>query len=323
MYIFTDESGHFFESTNSHWGIIVIVSITDKMLEQFEFYYQNLLGDSWRESKASKLDYPTREKLLKYIGRHDEIRYSAFVYDYAATTNDAISRHRTGQIKKLEDAIEKTKPVAKHKSLIDSMELFRNRFSKLSLTDYMKVVLITEGYRKWIQTFTCDYCYTHLSRDGWHVKHIFDTQPKPHNFVEIVYELLYLTTNSLAGDFPMYFPEELPRDHPILKNYDNSEGFDLKKFFSDRTCSSDQESVGLKIPDLISNTLFRSIERQQNTRWIKILRHIYNNRSFVHRIGRGGNPAYYSIVAFPDESHSNHPSENIRTHWEAMESITK
>jgi len=322
MFVFTDESGHFMESTQSEWGIIVVVTTTDKALAQFGEFYKGLFGSEWASIKASQLNYPVREKLLKFIGKRNEIRYTAFVYDYASTSNDAISKHKTGQVKKLEEAIDRTRPITKHQSLIDELELLRNQLRGLSLTDYMKVILIIEAYRKWVQTFAFDYVFTNRARDSWKMKHIFDMQTKPQRFIKMVYSLLYLTTNSLAGaSHRVYLPKEWQKDHPLLKRYDTDEGVDLRKFFSNRRCGNDRKDIGLKIPDLISNTLLRSLQRQDEKRWLKILKRINPNRSFVHRRGRAGRMAYYSIGAFPGDVENIEPSELVKKHWKSMREL--
>ena len=263
MYIFTDESGQFVESPNSEWAILVVSTITDKMLVQFEQFYKGLFGNKWPEIKASQLDFPTRDKLLRFIGKFDEIRYAAFVYDYKSTTENAISQHKFGQIKKLEEAIEKTRLVAKHQSLIKDLELLKNQIRKMSVGDYLKVIMTMECYRDWIQIFPFDYFYTKIKRDSWLLEHVFDMQSTPGKFIRIIYAFLYLTTNSLAGaNFLSYFPEEWPKDHPFFLNYHTGEGIDIGKLLINRRCGDDKQDIGLKIPDLIANTLFRSIQRQ-------------------------------------------------------------
>ena len=112
-------------------------------------------------------------------------------------------------------------------------------------------------------------------------------------------------------------PEEWKgEDHPILTNYDTPKGLDMKKFFSKRRCGDDKEDIGLKMPDLISNTLLRSIQRQDDVRWIKILRRIYPNRSFVHKKHAG--KGYYKIISFRAELYDVVPSVKIKTHWELV-----
>lgn len=313
MHVFTDESGQFVESPNSEWAILVVSTITDKTLDQFENFYKNLFGDKWSETKASQLDFPTREKLLRFIGSHSEIRYAAFVFDYKSTSEKAISQHKIGQIKKLEEAIEKTRPVAKHQSLIDDLELLRNQMRKMSASDYLKAIMTIECYRDWIQIFPFDYFYTNIKRDSWFLEHVFDMQSTPGKFVRIIYALLYLTTNSLAGaNFPLYLPEEWPKTHPFFLNYDTPEGTDMKKLLVNRRCGDDKQDIGLKIPDLIANTIFRSIERQGEIRWLKILKRIKSNRSYVHR--KGGKPDYYKVITFRGDLTAHKPSDKIREH---------
>ncbi|MDO8618623.1 MAG: hypothetical protein Q7R49_01615 [Candidatus Daviesbacteria bacterium] len=316
MNVFTDESGHFVESPNSEWGILVVCTITDKALGEFSTYYMNLLGENWPKAKASQLDFNTRRTLLKYIGRHPEIQYSAFIYDYKSTSGDSISSHKLGQVKKLEEAIERTRPIAKHQSLITSLELLRNQLRKLSSSDYLKVIMTFTYYKEWIQTFPFDYVYTNTSRDSWEMKHVFDMQNAPEKFVKLIYSLLYLTTNSLAGaNFPLYFPTEWPKDHPYFQNYHTSEGTDMRKLLSNRRCGDDTKDIGLKLPDLISNTLLRSIQRQNEIQWIKILGYIKSSRSFLHK--KGGRTGYYKTIAFPGGSDI-HPSSKIKRHWDLM-----
>lgn len=321
MYVFTDESGHFVESNKSQLGIIVVVSVTDKTLTKFKEYAQDLLGDSLTTIKASTLHFQTREKLLKFIGKNEEIRYSAFVYDYAATTDKAISKHKANQLKKLEEAIEKLRPIAKYPSLVKELDLLRNQVNKLSLTDYMKTILVVEAYRQWTKTFTFDYVYTDLTRDSWSVYHIFDMQNKPVRFVKMVYSLLYLTTNTVAGaKYKVYLPKEWSEKHPFLQKHDSKEGVDLKKFYSHRRCGNDEVDLGLKLPDLISNTLLRSVQRNDKKRWLKILKRIQPNISITHRRGRAGRRDYYTVVTFPDEGSSG-PSKLVREHWNLMRNI--
>lgn len=317
MHIFVDESGQFVESPNSEWAILVVSTITDKMLVQFDQFYKSLFGNKWPEIKASQLDFPTRKKLLRFIGKYDEIRYAAFVYDYKSTSENAISLHKAGQIKKLEEAIEKTRPIAKHKSLIGDLELLRNQLRKMSASDYLKAIMIIECYRDWIQIFPFDYFYTNIKRDSWLLEHVFDMQSTPSKFVRIIYALLYLTTNSLAGvNFPLYLPEKWPKNHPFFLNYDTPEGTDMKKLLINRRCGDDKQDIGLKIPDLISNTLLRSIQRQDDTRWLKILKKIKSNRSYVHK--KGGKPDYYKIITFRGELSDLKPSNKIKVHSKKM-----
>jgi hypothetical protein len=317
MHIFTDESGQFNESLNSEWAIMVICSITDKELQQFSEYYTGLFGNQWSTVKASQLELATRKKLIKYISKHDEIRYTAIVYDFKSTSENAISQHKAGQLMKIEEAIEKTRPIAKYPSLITDLELLRNQIRNLSSCDYLKVIMTYEAYRDWMQTFPFDYFYTNWSRDSWILDHVFDMQSTPGKYIRIFYNMLYLTTNSLAGaNFPLYLPQEWPMDHPLFKKYHTEEGTDMRKMLENRRCGDDKQDIGLKLPDLISNTLLRSIQRQNEIAWLKILNPLKGNRSYVHK--KDNKPDFYKIIAFRGGLDNVEPSSKISTHAKLM-----
>jgi hypothetical protein len=86
----------------------------------------------------------------------------------------------------------------------------------------------------------------------------------------------------------------------------------MKKLLINRRCGDDKQDIGLKIPDLISNTIFRSIERQDEAQWLKILRRLKQNRSYVHR--KGGKPDYYKVITFRGDLNEHKPSNKIQEH---------
>jgi hypothetical protein len=321
MHIFTDESGHFVESENSEWGIIVMVSISDSALKDFEDFIIKLMPDDYHSFKASNLDFKIREKILKYIGSRHEIKYSAFVYDYKSTSMDAATKHRSGQIQKIEKTIDSAVNNKANPSMISEVKLIRNQLNKMSISDYIKTILVTESYKEWSRTFLFDFLYIDKLRDSWKLHHILDMQNKPERFVKVVYSLLYLTTNNLAGNkFRVHVPSELANDHPLITNYETSEGINMKEVMMSRRCGDDKKDIGLKLPDIISNTLFKSICNRNEIKWLRALKRVKSNVSITHKRGRNQRVAYYTILSLMADL-STGPSDSIREHWDAMKAV--
>lgn len=319
MYIFVDESGKFESQLQSDFGVMVIVTISDKAYEDCKSFFTSTssFGINAYEIKANSLDVSEREIFLKYIGRHPEIKYSAFVYDHKATSSDAISLHQQKQVKKVEEGIERIRRIATYPSLITDLELLRNQLRKLSLADYLKVISLIESLREWARTFSFDYFYMDITRDNWDIHHIFDMQNQASTFVRLVYALLSMSSNELTPNVePIQLPADWTGSHPFLKKYNLPQGVDMKSFFKNRECKDDKVEIGLKLPDLISNTIFRSIQRQADKKWLKLLKRIWPNRSFIH--AQHGQVDYYKVVTFPSSEGNVMMSEKIINHFHAM-----
>jgi hypothetical protein len=326
MYTFSDESGRFEESINSDIGIFVIVSLPDSALAKFiEFLVKNF-GDKASELKGSKLLFKDRENIIKYIGKHPEIKFSAFVYDHKSTSATAIKDHHARQIKKADESIEKLKPIAVYPTLVPSIELARNQLRKLSEAEYLKVILHTIAFQAWQKLFLFDFMYFPENRDSWEFHHIIDMQNQPFTFPSLVYFLLLGSQNQLSPEPPTTnYPEQWESSHPFFKIY-NAEGdgqeegmLDMRKFYSDFKCADDKKELGLKLPDIISNTLFRSITHPEDISLLQLLKKLWPNRSVVHRTGK--QKKYYQVIIFPSEEVKPFASDLIQKHWQNLSKI--
>ena len=328
MYTFSDESGRFEEGINSDIGIIVIVSLPDSALKKFIDFLISSFGERAYQLKGSSLIFSDREKIIKYIGNHPEIKFSAFLYDHKATSATAIEDHHVRQIKKANETIENLKPIARYPTLVPSIELARNQLRKLSTAEYLKIVMNTIAFQSWQKFFLFDFINVPLERDPWEFHHILDMQNQRMTFPSLVYFLLMGSSNRLVPEPPtINFPKEWGSAHPFMTFYkgheenNNTDDFlDMKKFYSDFKCGDDKKELGLKLPDIISNTLFRSITHPNDKAFLKLLKRLWPNRSVIHKTDRKES-RYYQVIIFPSEEVKPFASDIIQTHWRNLSSI--
>lgn len=317
MKIFIDESGDFDESARSKIGIIVIVSIPDKALNKFSDYLGKLLGEKAPTFKSSDLSMSERERIINYVGKHNSIKYSAFVFDHKSISEKGITNHKNGQLKKLESAIQSAKANKSNPKLVSDLELLYRQIKNFKSPDYLKMTLISHAYEFWAQTCLFDFYYIPVHADSWEFEHIFDMQNNATTFIRLTYNLLSLGTNHLHPNAPkIATPIDWPSDHPIHQKYGKPIGMDMREFYKRRRCGNDQIDLGLKIPDIISNTMFRSFRNLNEEKYFELIAKLWPNRSFTHK--RNGGKNYYQINSLYDSNQESKPSELILSHWKKM-----
>lgn len=327
MYITIDETGSFREGKDLEYGLVTLVSITDKELEKLKKYVDSIFPEGWSTLKGKTIDDIRREKLLKYIGTKHEIKYTSILFDLTFAKDDWVNHQRDGQVQKVTVAIEDLEKNGGHPNLIKEMKLLRSRLSKLSNADFSKFILIYELYREWLQYYQFDWLYVHPKNDNWDLNHIIDNQSRAGNFKTLLEQMLILTTNHLNKDFKTFSPEELKGvDHPFEKKhstvFNGKSAIDGHKIFQNLKISNEQDDPVLLLPDLIGHTIHKSIKHRQEQKWLKMLKRIKSNRSItLNNRFREGKDNYYLVRGFDRSKTKYDMNPIINEHYTLMSVI--
>lgn len=327
MYISIDETGSFREGKDLEYGLITLVSITDLEWEKLKLYLSRMYPKGWGKLKGSNINYVDRSKLIKYIGKKHEIKYTTLLFDLNFGTDERIEYHRSGQLGKLDKCINSLSTSNGHPNLINDLEVMRRRLNSMSKSDYTKFILIYELYREWMQYYQFDFININQKNDTWDLKHRIDNQSRAGNFKTILEDMLTLTTSHLNPDYIPYSPIELKdKNHPFETKHsiviDGHSAIDGHKIFNDLKISNEQDDPVLLLPDLIGNTIHKSIKFRKQKVWLKLLRHLSSNRSLVmnnrHRSGKNN---YYLVRGFNIDSKESFGNRIIQEHWELMNQL--
>jgi hypothetical protein len=316
MIIGIDETGAFSINKHKKFGLITLVSATDTEWNNFQLFLNSKLPHAFRNIKGSSITFANREMILKYIGKHPEIKYTTFLYDLTFGSDNQVQEHKTKQMLKIHEWNLDNLSIA-HPKLIDELELLRRHIYNLSNDDYAKYFFITETLIEWKQYFLFDYMRTHFSRDNWKMKFVIDTQNKPEKFKGLIKKTMQLTTNSLSSKVRIYIPDEWSNNHPFLENYSALGNINLqdgRKFFEDFSIGNEQMNNILFLPDLIGNTVYNSILNSNDTKWLRILARIKQNRSMT-MIRNGKKDYYYLILGFAGNNMPIHTDISITKHF--------
>lgn len=327
MYIATDETGSFREGKDLEYGIVTLVTITDKEWGKLKGLLDQLYPEGWSHIKGTNIEDEKREKIIKFIGKKHEIKYTSILYDLTFGTDEWVDYHKAGQVGKIKEAVESLKAQNGHKSLIEEIELMARRLNGMSNADYSKFILIYDIYREWLQFYQFDFLYIHKNNDTWDLNHIIDKQSRAGNFKTVLDEMLVLTTNNLNPEFRTYSPEELKdKDHPFeLKHatlFEGRSAIDGRKVFKNVKISNEQDDPVLFLPDLIGNTIHRSIKFRGEKKWLKMLKQIKSNRSIImNNKFRQGKNNYYLVRGFNPTLDRYQVNPIITEHWALMNGV--
>jgi len=319
MIVGVDETGSFKISQTEQLGLVTLVTVTDSEWKNFQEFINKNFPTAFEKTKGSNISFSDRIKIIKYIGRHPEIKFTTIVYDLNYGQDTIVESHKINQIIKIQDWIINNLTTA-NPLLIKDLELLRNQIGNLSSTDYSKFFFITELFIEWQQFFLFDYVYTHIARDSWVMEHVVDMQVKPDKFKRMVNATMHLTTNNYNPNFSIKTPQEWNNVHPYLVKHSvngNRELQDGNKFFEKFKIGTEQIDHILFIPDLIGNTIFNSILQCDDVQWLKILAHLQQNRSItMTKNGKKNN--YYLIRGFSGASSPIITSLIFQKHFEKM-----
>ncbi len=319
MIIGVDETG-FFKGTNSEqFGLVTLVSVTDSEWNNFQEYVNQNFPKAFETTKGNNIAFADRVKIIKYIGRHPEIKYTTFIYQINTVDKGLVEEHQRRQAAKLQNWIFDHLSTAEP-SLIDEINLLCNQINNLSESDYAKFSFITNAFIEWQQYFLFDYIYTHRTRDKWYMEHVIDTQNKPEKFRKLVVHTIQLTANGYNPGFSVKTPAEWDSTHPYLQNHAVDGDVTLQNgriFFRNMKIGSEQTDPILFIPDLIGNTIFNSILHPNKSAWLRMLARLKQNRSLV-MTQRGRDDYYYVVSGFNGARVRSDVSRTIKAHFHAM-----
>lgn len=325
MIIAVDETGDFHEKGDIKYGLVTLVTITDSEWVKFSDFMNKLFPQGWGHIKGHNLGIEDRIKILRYIGKKQEIKYTTSLYDLTIGSNSWVENHQREEVKRMNNAIERARNANGHPSLIAELKLLRNKLGSLAVGDYAKFIMFFELYREWMKFFQFDFFYTYPKNDSWKMKHIVDTQNNPDKFKELLKNILMLTINELSPDYKVYSPEEWPSDHPFNKIYgipDRPDGLDGRLFFSDFTIGDEHKDLPLFLPDVIGNTIHKSIKNRKNSFWLRLLKRLKSNRSLTLTNKESGSASrYYSVNGFNKSLNRKSVSPSIKEHYLLMKGV--
>jgi len=321
MLVLVDETGSFRAMKDKNFGIVTLVTITDSELDNFDSFMLNMFPAGYSNIKGKTLRDAEREKILKYIGKKPEIKYTAFLYDLTSGTDEWVNYHRNETIRRTENKLEEMKDQL-FPSYTADMNLFLNQIRKYSIADYAKYVMFTEIFIEWQQFFQFDYVYTHISRDSWDMRHVIDMQNEPNKFKRLVTNTMILTTNEQNPNYRIYTPKEWGEKHPFIVKHSQKD--DIRKqngrvFFKDLKITTEQEEPRLILPDLIGYIIMNSILKRDQKKWLMSLKRITQNRSLTMIHKRKSN--YYKITGFNKIKNPYDVHPPLREHDRKMRSL--
>lgn len=268
--------------------------------------------------KGNNIDFQTRERILKYIGSKPEIKYFSILFDLNSGSDQAIQAHKDKQLQKFQEAADGIKnPI--HPNMAKEILLMRNQVKNLSLSNYVKYIFATGLFSDWQQYFQFDYVYLDPKRDSWELNHIIDNQSEPGKFIRLVRDTMVLTNNELNPNFKVYSPKEWPKNHPFNKKNGTGRSkakIDGRLFFKNFRLGDEKIDFCLFLPDLIGNTIYNSIMKSSEIRWLKILKRIKQNRSLS--ITLKDKIGYYIINGFDPTKTKHDINPMIKAHHKLM-----
>ncbi len=321
MIVAVDETGSFRDSTGKSFGIVTLVTVTDKEWSKFSDFMSSLFPDGFIGVKGKTLTTSQRKNVLKYIGSKPEIKYTAFLYDLSGGSDEWVDYHKKGTIEKAEARISEMGNKL-HPKYLKDIRLYLNQLRSYSIGDYAKFVMFTELFTEWQRYFQFDYFYTHIANDSWRMHHIIDTQNKPNKFIRLVQATLKLTTSELNPNYGIYTPKEWGLDHPFIE-YHSKDGdpqrHDASKFYEDFRIGDEKVDASLVLPDIIGHSIMFSILNRKEKAWLKCLKRLRQNRSFT--ITTKHKQGYYHITGFDKSKDPRDVNPTIKEHWILMKKI--
>jgi len=321
MIIGVDEVGKFESVKPNDFGVVVLVSVTDNELIKFGSFLKSIFPTGHEGIKGKNIADGDREKILKYIGKKQEIKYSALMFDSSLTDDQSLQVYQSGQLKKFLDYIDENIKII-NPVLKDEMMLLHNQMKNLKRADFLKLLLVYLSYHDWVKVFQFDYLHTNTENDSWQVQHRIDMQNAPDKFKNILTSFMTLTINGLNQDFSISCPKEWGTGHPFHKihTYQNKDNlFDAKIFWKDFLISNEENEPVLFLPDLIGNTIYRSITRQKEKKWLKMLKRVKSNRSLCIKLK--DKDCYYQINGIDKSKNKSNVSEALKSHYKLMKNL--
>jgi hypothetical protein len=326
MYVAIDETADFTESGKHRFGVVTLVSSSDKAWEAFTQRMDTILLE-WKTTKSNDIRNSIRKKILNEITLRNEIKYYAYAYDISPDADYWAEWHKTQQAERIQIAIDNCLSEKSPKTLIEDLQLLKNQLSKYSVADYAKFILIFDLLAEWNKYKLFDYVYMNPNRDTWDFSIFIDTQSKSTKFERLVQSMLVLTTNERNHKYKSFFPVELGPDHPYIQKYavklpDNRQGTietDGRKIYPRINVTSEQISPQIFLPDFIGSILHKSIFYQHNIENHKLLVKLTSARSLAlnNKFVRSKNN-YYHIRTFNKNLKSNEVSQIFKDHYKII-----
>jgi len=295
MKILIDDTGEFNLKNKNDFALITLVMI----LEQEETIFLKKLKELQKGSnvtvKGKNIQFKDRIKLLQYLKDNPFVKYTSIIMESNYGSDKVINNFKAGQINKIIKSIELPKSIG-NKSLVKDLELFKNQINNLSKPDFIKFIMIVSLLIEWQTIFLYDYIKYPIQGDSWKITFIIDTLGKPNKMKRILKDFIYLTTNNRNPNYAVFLPKELEKNHPFFKEYDTTNGFNGKKFYSDFSFNTEESVSLLKIPDIIGNTIYRALKHPENFVYVETLKILKNNRSILLTFKNKKN--YYTIYGF-------------------------
>lgn len=335
MHIAIDETADFVEAGNNNYGIVTLVTITDKAWDQFCERLSQVLPD-WKNTKSSIIPNSIRKKIIKELTLRNEVHYFSYVYDIGESANDFVEQHKTEQARRIDLAINDCKAFGSPQSLIDDLVLLKNQLRRYSVSDYAKFILIFDLIVEWNKYHLFDLVHLPAHRDSWSFHLVIDTQNKPQKFERLISAMMILTTSERNPDYHSYIPTEwssLAKQHPYIEKYAISDTNDLqesssikidaKKVYPNVVVSSEQTNPQLFLPDFIGNMIHRSIsDAGKISENHKLLAKLRSSRSLgMNNKDRRSRNNYYIIRTFNADLQPDGYSPIFTKHYNQMKHL--
>lgn len=324
MIVAVDETGDFRDVKGEKFGIVTLVTITDNEWNKFSSFMTSIFPNGFVGIKGRSLTKEQRNRILKYIGKKPEIKYTAFLYDLSSGSDDWVNYHKNETIRRAEASIETMKTQLRP-SYVKDIRLYLNQLKKYSVGDYAKFIMYTELFIEWQKFFQFDYVYTHIKNDSWRMHHILDTQNQPNKFVRLIQATMILTVSDLNPNYGIYTPQEWLKDHPFIKYHSYEDDINkhaARKFYEDFKIGDEKNEPSLFLPDFIGYTIYNSILNRQTKGQLMGLRRLQQNRSLTMTNSKFRNPAnYYIISGFDKAKDPKDVNPIVREHWRLMKML--
>ncbi|MDP2672163.1 MAG: hypothetical protein Q8O68_01485 [Candidatus Daviesbacteria bacterium] len=323
MIVALDETGDFRDPKGKKFGLVTLVTITDSEWDKFSAFMATIFPSGFAGVKGKTLTKEQRGRILKYIGKKPEIKYTTTLYDLSGGSDDWVNYHKNETVRRADASIEAMKAKLQP-SYIKDIRLYLNQLKNYSVGDYAKFVMYTELFIEWQKFFQFDYFYTHIKNDAWRLHHILDTQNQPNKFIRLIQATMILTTSELNPSYGIYTPQEWLKDHPFIK-YHSHEGdinrHDARKFYEDFRIGDEKSEPALFLPDFIGYTIYNSILNRNTNEWLMNLKRLLQNRSLT-MTNKQRNPAnYYIISGFDKAKDPKDVNPIVKEHWRLMKAL--
>lgn len=319
MYIVSDETGPFESERSGDFCLITIVTLPDIECKLFEEWLKREFPENVSSIKGNtNLPIADRLKIIKYIQKRPDIKYACIALDLGLSKKSDVEYHQNGILEKLDEYIGVVRKVnPSNISLVKDISLLKNQIKKLKRVDFIKFYMWAILYIDWYQFSQFDYVNLSIKRDSWDMHHIIDTQSKSTTFVKLLTAYVKMTTTMGVNNYRVYSPKEWSLDHPYNKKYGTEKGIDGKIFYKDFKIGDDKSELILKLPDIIGNTLFKSINKVTAKELLKIVKRLKGNRTWM--VKKLGESYFYKMIRLNKEA--NYQESKLSKHYGALKNL--